>query len=290
MFKIYPLPDDPSTPPPPRQFRKLPPNGIEDCLVRVYVIEAHGLQPKDANGKVRREEKRASDYYFYHKFWCTKKREFVVKPTKQMSCFSPALCFSVWPLCEDHLGEKDSEWPWKLHPLHARPRLWKVRNVPPSPQMSGLPQTLQTCRLCMHFFLSQERIQFIWHRHRVIFNFKNGPHGLIGRLDSLCFFSCAYFIPLCEVVQASNRPQRINYESALTFWLFLLFLLFLNAHADVMFELIPGAQVLLFPSVNSLLYWCESPAPESLRPRQKPPVTLQLFWRLAPLRFWLSSV
>uniref|UniRef100_UPI0037E767B9 dysferlin n=1 Tax=Semicossyphus pulcher TaxID=241346 RepID=UPI0037E767B9 len=51
MFKIYPLPDDPSTPPPPRQFTKLPPNGIEECLVRVYVIQAHSLQPKDTNGK-----------------------------------------------------------------------------------------------------------------------------------------------------------------------------------------------------------------------------------------------
>nr|XP_046236936.1 dysferlin isoform X2 [Scatophagus argus] len=51
MFKIYPLPEDPSAPAPPRQFRKLPPNGIEECLVRVYVIQAQGLQPKDANGK-----------------------------------------------------------------------------------------------------------------------------------------------------------------------------------------------------------------------------------------------
>uniref|UniRef100_A0A3B4U8H5 Dysferlin, limb girdle muscular dystrophy 2B (autosomal recessive) n=1 Tax=Seriola dumerili TaxID=41447 RepID=A0A3B4U8H5_SERDU len=51
MFKIYSLPDDPSATVPPRQFRKLPPNGIEDCLVRVYIIQAHGLQPKDANGK-----------------------------------------------------------------------------------------------------------------------------------------------------------------------------------------------------------------------------------------------
>uniref|UniRef100_A0A665VJG2 Dysferlin, limb girdle muscular dystrophy 2B (autosomal recessive) n=1 Tax=Echeneis naucrates TaxID=173247 RepID=A0A665VJG2_ECHNA len=51
MFKIYPLPDDPSAPAPPRQFRKLPPNGIEECLVRVYIIQAQGLQPKDANGK-----------------------------------------------------------------------------------------------------------------------------------------------------------------------------------------------------------------------------------------------
>ncbi|XP_071401306.1 dysferlin-like [Centroberyx affinis] len=51
MFKIYPLPDDPSSPPPPRQFRQMPPNGIEECLVRVYVIQASGLQPKDTNGK-----------------------------------------------------------------------------------------------------------------------------------------------------------------------------------------------------------------------------------------------
>ncbi|KAM4611912.1 LOW QUALITY PROTEIN: dysferlin [Polymixia lowei] len=51
MFKIYPLPDDPSTPLPPRQFRKLPPNGTEECLVRVYIIQANGLQPKDPNGK-----------------------------------------------------------------------------------------------------------------------------------------------------------------------------------------------------------------------------------------------
>uniref|UniRef100_A0A8C1F1A4 Dysferlin, limb girdle muscular dystrophy 2B (autosomal recessive) n=1 Tax=Cyprinus carpio carpio TaxID=630221 RepID=A0A8C1F1A4_CYPCA len=50
-FKIYPLPDDPSMPVPPRQFCKLPPNGIEECLVRVYIIQAYGLQPKDANGK-----------------------------------------------------------------------------------------------------------------------------------------------------------------------------------------------------------------------------------------------
>uniref|UniRef100_A0A3P8UX60 Dysferlin, limb girdle muscular dystrophy 2B (autosomal recessive) n=1 Tax=Cynoglossus semilaevis TaxID=244447 RepID=A0A3P8UX60_CYNSE len=51
MFKIYPLPEDPNASAPPRQFRKLPPNGIEECLVRVYVIQADGLQPKDANGK-----------------------------------------------------------------------------------------------------------------------------------------------------------------------------------------------------------------------------------------------
>uniref|UniRef100_A0AAR2KR80 C2 domain-containing protein n=1 Tax=Pygocentrus nattereri TaxID=42514 RepID=A0AAR2KR80_PYGNA len=51
MFKIYPLPDDPSAPCLPRQFRQLPPNGIEECLVRIYIIQAYNLQPKDANGK-----------------------------------------------------------------------------------------------------------------------------------------------------------------------------------------------------------------------------------------------
>ncbi|XP_067379390.1 dysferlin isoform X11 [Channa argus] len=51
MFKIYPLPDDPSASAPPRQFIKLPPSGIEECLVRVYIIQAQGLQPKDTNGK-----------------------------------------------------------------------------------------------------------------------------------------------------------------------------------------------------------------------------------------------
>ncbi|XP_062850251.1 dysferlin isoform X2 [Trichomycterus rosablanca] len=51
MFKIYTLPDDPSAPSPPRQFSQLPPNGTEECLIRVYIIQAYGLQPKDTNGK-----------------------------------------------------------------------------------------------------------------------------------------------------------------------------------------------------------------------------------------------
>lgn len=55
---------------------------------------------------------------------------------------------SVWSLCEDHLGEKDSGWPWKLHPLHTGPRLWKVRIIPSRfsclsgwDQTSDLPRT-----------------------------------------------------------------------------------------------------------------------------------------------------
>ncbi|XP_056346403.1 dysferlin isoform X6 [Oenanthe melanoleuca] len=50
-FRIYPLPDDPRLPVPPRQFQQLPARGLQECLVRVYVIRAFDLQPKDSNGK-----------------------------------------------------------------------------------------------------------------------------------------------------------------------------------------------------------------------------------------------
>ncbi|GCB78793.1 hypothetical protein scyTo_0016872 [Scyliorhinus torazame] len=50
-FKIYALPDDPSVANPPRQFHELPASGLQECLVRVYVVRAFGLQPKDSNGK-----------------------------------------------------------------------------------------------------------------------------------------------------------------------------------------------------------------------------------------------
>ncbi|XP_042289274.1 myoferlin isoform X1 [Thunnus maccoyii] len=49
-FKIYPLPDDPGVPAPPRQFRELPESGPQECLVRLYVVRCIDLQPKDTNG------------------------------------------------------------------------------------------------------------------------------------------------------------------------------------------------------------------------------------------------
>lgn len=49
-FKIYPLPDDPGRPAPPRQFRELPESGPQECLIRIYVVRCIDLQPKDTNG------------------------------------------------------------------------------------------------------------------------------------------------------------------------------------------------------------------------------------------------
>uniref|UniRef100_A0A8C0XAP2 C2 domain-containing protein n=1 Tax=Castor canadensis TaxID=51338 RepID=A0A8C0XAP2_CASCN len=51
LFKIYPLPEDPAIPMPPRQFHQLATQGPQECLVRIYIVRAFGLQPKDPNGK-----------------------------------------------------------------------------------------------------------------------------------------------------------------------------------------------------------------------------------------------
>ncbi|KAI4807796.1 hypothetical protein KUCAC02_027581 [Chaenocephalus aceratus] len=50
-FKVYPLSDDPGVSPPPRQFRELPESRPQECLVRIYVVQAIDLQPKDNNGR-----------------------------------------------------------------------------------------------------------------------------------------------------------------------------------------------------------------------------------------------
>lgn len=52
-FRIYPLPDDPSVPAPPRQFRELPDSVPQECTVRIYIVQGLQLQPQDNNGLVR---------------------------------------------------------------------------------------------------------------------------------------------------------------------------------------------------------------------------------------------
>ncbi|XP_058399534.1 myoferlin isoform X4 [Diceros bicornis minor] len=49
-FRIYPLPDDPSVPAPPRQFRELPDSIPQECTVRIYIVRGLELQPQDNNG------------------------------------------------------------------------------------------------------------------------------------------------------------------------------------------------------------------------------------------------
>jgi len=50
---LYPLPDDRAAPLPPKIIQNLPPSGPVECVVRVYVIKALDLQPRDPGGAVR---------------------------------------------------------------------------------------------------------------------------------------------------------------------------------------------------------------------------------------------
>ncbi|KAF6018501.1 hypothetical protein EB796_023176 [Bugula neritina] len=49
-FKVYELPEDPNAPLPPKHLDALPNPDPEECVVRVYLIQAYDLQPADPNG------------------------------------------------------------------------------------------------------------------------------------------------------------------------------------------------------------------------------------------------
>lgn len=55
LFRIYPFPENPEAPKPPRQFLVWPnrEDFPQQCLVRVYIVRAINLQPQDYNGLVR---------------------------------------------------------------------------------------------------------------------------------------------------------------------------------------------------------------------------------------------
>ncbi|KAF6270415.1 fer-1 like family member 5 [Rhinolophus ferrumequinum] len=52
LFRVYPFPENPEAPQPPRQFQLWPQKDDfpQQCLVRVYVVRAINLQPQDYNG------------------------------------------------------------------------------------------------------------------------------------------------------------------------------------------------------------------------------------------------
>ena len=54
LFRVYPFPEDPEAPKPPRQFTvwREKEDFPQECLVRVYIVRAINLQPQDANGLV----------------------------------------------------------------------------------------------------------------------------------------------------------------------------------------------------------------------------------------------
>jgi len=49
-FKVYELPEDPNEPLPPKHYETLPSPAPEECIVRVYIVQAYDLQPADPNG------------------------------------------------------------------------------------------------------------------------------------------------------------------------------------------------------------------------------------------------
>uniref|UniRef100_T1IIT4 C2 domain-containing protein n=1 Tax=Strigamia maritima TaxID=126957 RepID=T1IIT4_STRMM len=70
-LRVYPLPEDPNLPLPPKILQWIPTTGIEVVVVRVYIIRASDLTPKDPNGladpyitiKLGKQKKNSRDKY-----------------------------------------------------------------------------------------------------------------------------------------------------------------------------------------------------------------------------------
>ncbi|NXI88728.1 MYOF protein, partial [Rhipidura dahli] len=50
LFRIYPMPEEPGVSLQPRCFQRLPSNKPQECLVRVYIVRAFDLSPRDVSG------------------------------------------------------------------------------------------------------------------------------------------------------------------------------------------------------------------------------------------------
>ncbi|NXF26605.1 MYOF protein, partial [Rhodinocichla rosea] len=50
LFRIYPVPEGAGAAPAPRCFQRLPPRRPQPCLVRVYIVRAFDLSPRDVTG------------------------------------------------------------------------------------------------------------------------------------------------------------------------------------------------------------------------------------------------
>lgn len=53
LFRIYPVAEAAGACPPPRCFQRLPPSAPQECLLRVYIVRALHLSPRDVTGLVR---------------------------------------------------------------------------------------------------------------------------------------------------------------------------------------------------------------------------------------------
>ncbi|CAF1400978.1 unnamed protein product, partial [Didymodactylos carnosus] len=51
LFKVYQLPEDSNKPLPKHVMENIPNTNSEECIVRIYIIRAHDLQPHDTSGK-----------------------------------------------------------------------------------------------------------------------------------------------------------------------------------------------------------------------------------------------